>query len=202
MDFYYKNAFFSTLVILIIVLPVYFLYQRRKYMNFEDNRSRVSKVASLLLIAYIAAVVAVLIVPYWQFFIFDGKAEFYFLDTSERVLNLIPFKTISEQIDGIRYGDFGLPFRSLFNILVNLCIFIPLPILFKLSNERIALPATVLIAFIFSFVCEFVQYFIGRSSDVDDLILNTLGSFIGCGIYLIAEKIIKKHIAKKNTKAI
>lgn len=32
---------------------------------------------------------------------------------------------------------------------------------------------------------EFVQYFIGRSCDIDDLTMNTLGGCIGYGVYCV-----------------
>lgn len=41
---------------------------------------------------------------------------------------------------------------------------------------------------IFSFSIEFIQYFIGRSADIDDLILNTLGGMLGFGVYLMTDK--------------
>jgi glycopeptide antibiotics resistance protein len=38
-------------------------------------------------------------------------------------------------------------------------------------------------------VCiETFQYFIGRSADVDDLIMNTIGGFIGYGIFALLNK--------------
>lgn len=40
---------------------------------------------------------------------------------------------------------------------------------------------------------EFIQYYIGRAFDVDDIILNVLGSIIGFMIY-ISLKAIKNHL--------
>ena len=44
---------------------------------------------------------------------------------------------------------------------------------------------TFIIVFFSSFMIEFVQYFIGRSCDIDDLIMNTLGGCIGYGVYCV-----------------
>ena len=46
-----------------------------------------------------------------------------------------------------------------------------------------------------SLVIEVVQYFIGRSFDVDDIILNVVGGVLGYFVY-IALNAIKNHLPK------
>jgi len=48
----------------------------------------------------------------------------------------------------------------------------------------------VLLGFAFSFGIEVIQVFAGRVSDIDDLILNTAGTFIGYVLYHISSKVI------------
>ena len=204
MDFYVSNAFFSTLFILAIVLPIYFIRQRRKYKTIPDERSRFTKISSILLIVYVSALIAVLVFPYWMFELYPslGVFDFHFVISTEREVNLIPFKTLIEQITAAVKQEFATNYElSFFNILINLGMFAPMPILLKLVNKKIPLPMGVLVSFVFSLVCEFLQYFVGRSSDIDDLILNTLGSVIGCGVYLIGENAVKKYMDKKKAKA-
>ena len=43
-----------------------------------------------------------------------------------------------------------------------------------------------------SCLIEFLQLFLGRSVDVDDLILNSLGYLLGYGIYLLVKCAKKK----------
>ena len=43
---------------------------------------------------------------------------------------------------------------------------------------------------IFSFGIEFIQIFVGRVSDVDDIMLNTAGTMIGFVLYFITSKVI------------
>ena len=51
---------------------------------------------------------------------------------------------------------------------------------------------------LFSFLIEFIQYFIGRSADIDDLILNTLGAMLGYFIFYIFSGLFRnKNIWKK-----
>lgn len=42
----------------------------------------------------------------------------------------------------------------------------------------------------FSFAIEFVQIFVGRVSDIDDIMLNTAGTMVGFVLYCIAGKVI------------
>lgn len=46
----------------------------------------------------------------------------------------------------------------------------------------------ILVGGVFSFGIEFVQIFVGRVSDIDDVMLNTAGTLIGFLIYCIAHK--------------
>ncbi len=49
----------------------------------------------------------------------------------------------------------------------------------------------VLIVFLVTFSVEFFQYFIGRLSDIDDIITNLLGDIIGYGIFKILNYLFK-----------
>lgn len=53
---------------------------------------------------------------------------------------------------------------------------------------------TALIVFLFTFCIEFFQYFIGRSSDVDDIITNLLGGIIGFGMFIICNHLFKNKL--------
>lgn len=68
--------------------------------------------------------------------------------------------------------------------ILNIMLFIPLgfflPIAFKTMRKFYM---TALAAFVVTFSIEFFQYFIGRVSDIDDLIQNVLGGIIGYGIF-------------------
>lgn len=59
----------------------------------------------------------------------------------------------------------------------------------------------ILIGFImaaFSFLIEFVQYFTGRSCDIDDLMFNTLGGVLGYGLFVLISKLFgNKEFWKK-----
>lgn len=87
------------------------------------------------------------------------------------------------------------------NILGNMFLLFPfgllLPILWRKFDD---MRNTLLISFLFSLSIEFIQllsYFVGnmgRSFDIDDIILNTFGALIG---YIFYKKIILKLINKQ-----
>lgn len=93
-----------------------------------------------------------------------------------RNINLKPF---SEEISTIGY-------------VLNVFMFIPLGFLLAILWDGYNLKKTVFTGFIFSFIIEFFQLFNFRASDIDDLIMNTLGCLIGYIIYKIFLILFKK----------
>lgn len=106
--------------------------------------------------------------------------------------NFIPFKSI---VDTVNYGSISIVLKQ---IAGNVLLFIPLgfaiPILFfKIANIK-----TIVIGFTVSLAIELIQatsgVFLGfnyRSCDIDDLILNTIGTIIGLSIYQLSSKYFK-----------
>lgn len=83
--------------------------------------------------------------------------------------------------------------EMMLNLIGNTAMFIPsgiiLPILYKRLNTFWKVTMT---GFLISLSIEILQLpFASRGSDVDDLILNTLGVMIGYGIYAFFRAIIK-----------
>lgn len=99
-------------------------------------------------------------------------------------INLIPFKIIIRDIKGLIDGNYLL---FLINIVGNIVLFIPIgiliPILWKIKDRYV-----ILIGFLISLSIEITQLFLDRVTDVDDLILNTLGVIIGLLVYKCVKK--------------
>lgn len=103
-----------------------------------------------------------------------------FQDVSWSSHNYIPFKEI------FRY-DVG---SSLFykNIFGNMLLFVPYGI-FIAKYVNLKEPfILIVISFITSLSIEVIQFLIGRVFDVDDIILNVIGCFLGFSIYLLFKK--------------
>ena len=88
-----------------------------------------------------------------------------------------------------------IPFQSgvgLLNIL-NIIMFAPLGFLLPLIWKQCRkLSSTVLLGFQFSLMIELLQLFNRRATDVDDLMMNTVGALVGFLIWLLYQKLFRK----------
>ena len=110
-------------------------------------------------------------------------------------VNLTPFKKIVEIQHMIKYGIWSY---FIVEVLGNIGMFIPigfaLPLLWRRFEK---LWVTIIICFAISFFIELVQLMIPlRATDVDDLIMNTLGGIIGCLLYLLIRRLSKGRTDK------
>ena len=99
--------------------------------------------------------------------------------------NLVPFTEI------FRYKIGSNSFY--FNVIGNIVMFIPFGYFISTYVKPKKILTILLVSAISSATVEFVQLCIGRSFDIDDIILNTLGAIIGLLIY-VAFNAIKKFL--------
>ena len=99
-------------------------------------------------------------------------------------INLVPFRSITSYF---RYYDKS---SFLVNFWGNIVMFIPWGFGLVLLWRRNQKPGLVILhSFALTLSIETIQLFIGRSVDVDDLILNFCGSFLGAVLYFVIKKI-------------
>jgi len=105
--------------------------------------------------------------------------------TLVREFNLIPFESIKEMINSPLGSSFYV-----YNILGNLLMLTPLAILIPLLFDKFKKKINYFtLVFAISSLIKLIQFITNSGSfDIDDIILNTLGSFI---IYLIVLKLYK-----------
>ncbi len=105
-------------------------------------------------------------------------------DNNYGLSNFIPFKEIFRYQIGSRL--------FIKNIVGNILLFLPYGYFasYYLNNKK--LWPTALLTIIVSFTIETVQLKIGRTFDVDDIILNTCGGIIGGFIYSLSESVSNK----------
>lgn len=100
-------------------------------------------------------------------------------------INLVPFRTIASFFKHCSADIF------LVNIVGNIVVFIPwglgLPLLWKKQQKAVRVARNALLLPLFIESC---QLFIGRSVDVDDLILNFAGGCIGAVLYFVLRKAV------------
>jgi len=104
-----------------------------------------------------------------------------FQDVSWSTSNFIPFKEM------FRYRIFSTMFFK--NVIGNMIMFMPygffISYILKLNKKKIVLILSLLV----SITIEVTQLIIGRVFDVDDILLNIIGGFIGYFIYRLITKI-------------
>jgi glycopeptide antibiotics resistance protein len=94
-----------------------------------------------------------------------------------RSINLIPFYSIMEYISGRSANIKAFAFS---NVVGNIVIFIPLGTYLSLFKNDKRVITNLLFIFIVSLFVEIIQGLLGiGASDIDDIILNCLGGWIG-----------------------
>ena len=81
------------------------------------------------------------------------------------------------------------------NVIGNILVFLPFGYFVSSYIKATKVSHILLVTLITSFTIEFVQHYIGRSFDIDDILLNVIGSIIGFLLY-IGFTAIKKHLPK------
>lgn len=135
-----------------------------------------------LLTVYICLVVIARIV-YFPMRLVEGRIASLFLDVNKIFplwINLIPVVHLFDLYDG-----------WLINIIGNISMFIPVGLAWPFCFKKLdTIGKTILAGGGFSLLIEITQLpFYDRCSDVDDLILNTTGVFIGAIIYFIIKRL-------------
>ena len=105
-------------------------------------------------------------------------------DNNYGLLNLIPFKEMFRYQIGSRL--------FIKNIVGNVLLFLPYGYFVSYYLNLKKLKPAIILTVIVSLTIECVQLNIGRTFDIDDIILNTIGGIIGSMIYIIVEKISYK----------
>lgn len=140
-----------------------------------------------LMLVYICIVV----VARFTFFPFskvDGKVQPLMFDAANWLnfrINLLPM---------VYLMDYEIRREAWINVIGNTAMFIPLGIVWPVCFKQLNTHGKVIAAGVgTSLVIEILQLpFFDRVSDIDDLILNSLGYLIGYGIYLLVKKCRKK----------
>lgn len=110
-----------------------------------------------------------------------------------RSVNLKPFKSIQ------MYAHFYSKWTALMNIGGNIVLFIPLGIYMQIFNPGRKIFNGVMMVFGISLLVEIVQYVFGLGiTDIDDLILNTLGGLMGILFYKSLYLFIKNELQTQN----
>ncbi len=122
--------------------------------------------------------------------VYTNGGEVIFVNGNHQAINLELFRVFTYTFNAIKYLDLWQPF--VINFLGNIVIFIPigflLPLLWKKYDRAWR---TIGIGFLLSLTIEILQLPQMRSSDIDDLWLNSLGTSVGYIVYKNFPTVIK-----------
>lgn len=107
-----------------------------------------------------------------------------FQDNNYGTNNFVPFKEI------FRYDVNSRLFLK--NVIGNVLLFVPFGIFvtYYVKNDKVY--QTLFLSILVSCSIEFAQSVIGRTADIDDVILNTIGGIIGYIIFKFGGKLVDK----------
>ena len=177
-------SYLELVAVITIIWVVVRLIVAKKSKNFSVKRE------ALLILVYICIIVIARMVNF-PFHHENGHIAPMVFDASQIYpfwLNLVPIVHLFDVYDGWQL-----------NIIGNITMFIPVGIVWPVCFMKLnSVRKVTLAGFGFSLAIEIFQLlFYDRCSDVDDLFLNTLGTFIGAVIYFAIKKIYgKKHISR------
>lgn len=164
------------LLSLLIYLPVFFICRKK-----HGKEPFLRHLVRYALIGFTISLVYLTILWYGIEYLFQ-RPDYYFL-------NLTPFVWLKETY------EMGWS-KMIEQILLNIAMFAPLGFLLPavFAGARKWYKTLLLVAGISLFI-ETVQYFIGRSSDIDDLIMNTIGGIVGYALFALLNHCFKNHSA-------
>ena len=144
-----------------------------RFFYLQNHRERFCLYKEL---SYLVAIIYI-----WLLFEILTMTEF----NSYSGYNLVPFSEI------MRY-EFGSKMFN-YNVFGNILIFLPFGYLIGEYVDPKKIWPVLITTFVTSIVVEFVQLQIGRSFDIDDIILNVAGGIIGYLLY-IGLSAINRHL--------
>lgn len=178
---------FSALSYAIVFSCIYVLV-RFIYMKYNHKKIVIkSELLYIIFGAYIVALLSQTIMPIWNVFFINGKLSIEISTYNSRNINMVPFKTILDYLNGVNdfYGNANRTVRMI-NLVGNICLFIPFGFLFPIVFDKLSkVQNTVIFGLLLSVFIEIMQFFIERSTDIDDIILNGIGVFCGFVCYKI-----------------
>ncbi len=102
-------------------------------------------------------------------------------------MNFIPFKEMT------RYSIGSKAF--FYNVIGNIVLFVPFGYFVSDYLKAKKVSHILIVSILISLTAELIQFKIGRAFDVDDIILNVIGSIIGFMFY-ISIKAVKLHLPR------
>lgn len=169
---------------LLLLLIYYFLFFRK-----SENKNFSKFLFISMFIFYILCLIKLTILPMRVTPIEEMNFDFSYY------YQIVPFKTITQVI---KYNTWNV------QLLGNILLLLPLPIFIGFIKKKASFVNLFFIGFITSISIECIQLFIdiltkfpNKLADIDDIILNSVGSLIGAIIITIFNNYNEKRLENK-----
>jgi glycopeptide antibiotics resistance protein len=177
---------------MVIILPVIIVIRIFQIIKSEKKTRVFRELGIILFFMFLTGLLSQTILPAVS--IQGGTIKL--INGDHQAINLEPFRVISETYNAIKYLNLWQPF--FINFVGNIVMFIPIGVLLPLLWKRFDRAwRTIGTGFLLSVCIELLQLPQMRSSDVDDLWLNTLGASIGYILYKKFPNNFKKSFNRK-----
>jgi len=157
---------------MIIAIPIIILIRLIIYFKNNKKLNLIREITLFIFLLFIFGLASQTIIPKFEVDL-EGNIK---IIKSLGGVNLIPFKVLKDTYIEVFINNNINYF--IINFLGNIMLFIPIvffiPLLWNISYKKV-----ILLGFYSSLFIEFCQLFIGRGTDIDDLILNTFGVILG-----------------------
>lgn len=180
--------------------------RRKRFQRMDLDSTVLRECAFLLFIMFCAGLAALTLFPanFWDAilnWLTNPITRAYGLDLASfypswsEIMSETDYRNLFTPFQEIIRGLYGGPW-VFFMLLGNIGIFLPIGFFTALLWRKGRWWKSTLIGFLTSFMIEFVQFFIGRSTDVDDIILNTTGAFLGYWCFAIVKALCPVLISR------
>ena len=167
----------------------------------ETKPTRLQEILWFVFALYILTLLSVTVVPSWRFMPDEnGNTRLYVFTSMEKPhVNMVPFRSIRQFLTGddSRVDDFRE--AGVFNCIGNALLYLPFGLLgiIAFGDTKKIIRKILLAGLLLCLLIETLQYFVGRSPDVDDVILNMAGLAIGVAIGMLGKRCFRKKTVNK-----
>ena len=178
----------------ILFLPIYLIDRRTHIKKNKKKNISINYLYEAILLAFVMYSIAMAsqtIIPEYEVYIDINNQIKIDIDvgTETSRINLIPFNTLNRYLfmESRTLDNWNVV--SLINLVGNSFLFSPIGIVLPLLYKKFdSFKIIFLTGLMTTLSIEFIQIFIKRSVDIDDIILNTIGVIIGYILYKIFKK--------------
>lgn len=174
-------------------IPLWIIFCIIKYVKYKKRGILIpykGEVFKSIFFLYLLCIAAITVFPFYYI------RGFYIIPK----INIIPVVNTLNAISNTASNPSNFIIKFwIRNIFGNVVLLMPLAVFLPLLCKRFRnIKSTVIFCFLISLLIELYQYISSywgnvRSVDIDDLILNTLGAFLG---YILYDKFLRKSVLK------